>query len=423
MNQNEIIFEYGGTSKKLIFPILMGFFSSSAIVFISLLNSMKFIHPFFIIATLFFSATFIFFFFIIPKKLSHSSEIPQKVTKTSNISNVFIPIHSNNSLEILPGEDKLKLFLMILPLCLFEYSSTLCSSVLRETNVSFLELIIKVLLIVFTTGLSSLILKYRYHKHHLVAVIILLIGVVIFTILEFVYGLMNIPKESTIIAKYFFLSILYQLITSLQECFEKCLMEKKFVHPHVLVSFEGFTGTICLIISFFVLKGIDCPEEAHVLCNPDEKYNNKYENFIITMNEILNDFTYILIFIGLFISFMLYNVFRSLTNFNYSPAHRAIADNISFMLTWISKLLIRPIMMNKEHVNFGYYFFAIIALSIMMIAVSIYLEIIIVNVFGIGNNTQKKIEGRETNEKFNDVVSLRLTEQSDVHKQENNTSF
>ena len=38
MNQNEIIFEYGGTSKKLIFPILMGFFSSSAIVFISLLN-------------------------------------------------------------------------------------------------------------------------------------------------------------------------------------------------------------------------------------------------------------------------------------------------------------------------------------------------------------------------------------------------
>ena len=141
------------------------------------------------------------------------------------------------------------------------------------------------------------------------------------------------------------------------------------------------------------------------------------------MNEILNDFTYILIFIGLFISFMLYNVFRSLTNFNFSPAHRAIADNISFMLTWISKLLIRPIMMNKEHVNFGYYFFAIIALSIMMIAVSIYLEIIIVNVFGIGNNTQKKIEGRETNEKFNDVVSLRLTEQIDVHEQENNTSF
>ena len=120
---------------------------------------------------------------------------------------------------------------------------------------------------------------------------------------------------------------------------------------------------------------------------------------------------------------MLYNVFRSLTNFNFSPAHRAIADNISFMLTWISKLLIRPIMMNKEHVNFGYYFFAIIALSIMMIAVSIYLEIIIVNVFGIGNNTQKKIEGRETNEKFNDVVSFRLTEQIDVHEQENNTSF
>ena len=157
---------------------------------------MKFIHPFFIIATLFFSETFIFFFFIITKKLSHSSEIPKKVTKTSNISNVFIPIHSNNSLEILPGKDKLKLFLMILPLCLFEYSSTLCSSVLRETNVSFLELIIKVLLIVFTTGLSSLI-----------AVIILLIGVVIFTILEFVYGFMNIPKESTIIAKYFFLSL------------------------------------------------------------------------------------------------------------------------------------------------------------------------------------------------------------------------
>lgn len=104
MNQNEIIFQFGGTSKKLIYPILMGFFSSSAIVFISLLNSMKFKHPFFIIATLFFSETFIFFFFLITKKLSRPSEIPQKVKKTSKDSNAFFPIHPNNYLEILPGE-------------------------------------------------------------------------------------------------------------------------------------------------------------------------------------------------------------------------------------------------------------------------------------------------------------------------------
>ena len=306
---------------------------------------------------------------------------------------------------------------MILPLCLFEYSSTLCSSVLRATNVSFLELIIKVLLIVFNTGLSSLILKYKYHKHHLVAVIILLIGVIIFTILEFVYNLVNIPNDSIIITQYIFLSILYQLITSLQECFEKYLMEYKFVHPHVIISFEGFTGTFCLFISFIVLNYIDCESEDS-LCNANTTHR-KYENYMITLSEIFSNSTYILYFIGLFFSFMLYNVFRAMTNFNFSPAHRAIADNISFMLTWISKLLIPPIMMNKDSVNFGYYFFAIIALSIMMIAVSIYLEIIIVNVFGIGNNTQKQINDRETNEKLNDVVSLRLTEEIDVNEQEN----
>ena len=258
---------------------------------------------------------------------------------------------------------------MILPLCLFEYSSTLCSSVLRATNVSFLELIIKVLLIVFTTGLSSLILKYKYHKHHLVAVIILLIGVIIFTILEFVYNLVNIPNDSIIITQYIFLSILYQLITSLQECFEKYLMEYKFVHPHVIISFEGFTGTFCLFISFIVLNYIDCESEDS-LCNANTTHG-KYENYMITLSEIFSNSIYILYFIGLFFSFMLYNVFRAMTNFNFSPAHRAIADNISFMLTWISKLLIPPIMMNKDSVNFGYYFFAIIALSIMMIAVSI----------------------------------------------------
>lgn len=54
----------------------------------------------------------------------------------------------------------------------------------------------------------------------------------------------------------------------------------------------------------------------------------------------------------------------------------------------------------------------------MMIGVCIYLEIIIVNVFGIGENTQKHIKHREINERISNVEEIRLSE-----KGNNNSNF
>ena len=398
----------GKFPKKLLYPILMGFFCFSAILCISLLRSLKvyedskqirFVHPFIIIFVLFLSESVIFILYLIQTKNTKFQKEKEQLGKQYvdllyNDDNANSNEVISKTLEILPGRQKLKLFIMICSLCLFEYSTTICSSILRETNVSLFELIIKVLLILFTTVLSRKILHYQYHKYHLFGCGVLLIGVIIFTVLEFSLSLVNISSDAGVIALYFGLSIAYQILTALQECSEKYLMDFKFVSPFVLISFEGFAGVFCLIISFIVLYFIQCPSETSYLCSFASLTHHEYENFFLTSKLIFSHYEYLLTIIGLFLSFMLFNTFRALTNFHFSPAHRAIADTFSFCLTWVAKLTI-PVLGGIGTNSLIYYIFAFVAMLIMLCGVFIYLEIIIVNVCGIEMNTTNEILFRE----------------------------
>lgn len=389
----------------------MGIFCFSSILCISLLRSLKvyeeskqirFIHPFIIIFVLFLSESFIFILHLIQTKktkIQKEKEPPDKedLDLLHKNNNSTLDKTTSKDLEFLPGSQKLKLFFMICSLCLFEYLTTICSSILRETNVSLFELIIKVLLILFTTILSKKILKYQYHKYHLFGCGVLVIGVIIFTILEFSLKLVNIPSDSGIIALYFCLSIAYQILTAVQECSEKYLMDFRFVSPFALISLEGFAGVFCLFISFIVLYFIQCPSETSYLCSFISPTHHEYENFFLTSKLIFTHYEYLLTIIGLFFSFMLYNTFRSLTNFHFSPAHRAIADTFSFCLTWVAKLAI-PVLGGIGTNIFIYYIFAFIAMLIMLIGVFIYLEIIIVNACGIETDTKDEILIREITE-------------------------
>ena len=397
------MFEYGEKSYKLLYPIVMGFCNTSAIIFLSLLQKQEFNHPFVTIAIIFLAESLIFFFFLISKQRTISQKTKNTITPL---------IHANNNkLQILPGKHKIKLLFMILPLSLFEYSSTLCSTYLRGKNLSLFDLTNKVLLIVITTCLSMIILKYKYYKHHLVGIITLFIGVVIFTLLDYISIPVDNKDNNTIVTVllFCFLTILYQVITALQECFEKYLMESKFVHPHVIVSLEGFSGTFYVIISFLILNHIDC-KDTNVFC-PNK--NEKVENFTYLIEDVSKNYIYL---IGLLISFVFYNICRSLTNYNFSPSHRAIADTISFILTWICKFIVPSLKFNNSNLSVGYYILAIIAICIMIIAICIYLEIIIVNVFGIGKNTQKKISIREIDEMISKIEISNIDEDDSIRE-------
>lgn len=105
------------------------------------------------------------------------------------------------------------------------------------------------------------------------------------------------------------------------------LWKKKYVHPHIIVSFEGFSGTFYLIILLFVLNQIGCKIGEDIYMIAKSLLNIKEPKIILYL-------------LGLLISFVIYNICRSLTNFNFSPSYRAIADTFSFNLTWISKFIL-----------------------------------------------------------------------------------
>ena len=197
----------------------MGFCNTLAILFLSLLNINN---AFVTTSVIFITESLIFPLFIISRKHTRALFLSQQ-KKEKLVSETISPLPPNNKyLEILPGKNKFKLLFMILPLSLLEITSTLCSTSLREESLSSFDLTSKVLLIIFTTGLSKIILHYKYHKHHLVGVIILFFGVGIFVFLELL-NVNNFKKNYN----FFVMTMLYQVITALQECFEKYLMEKK----------------------------------------------------------------------------------------------------------------------------------------------------------------------------------------------------
>ena len=154
----------------------------------------------------------------------------------------------SQSLEILPGKRKLILLLKIIPVCLLDCVSLIILSILRESNSSFYELDYRALLIIVTTLLSVFFLKYQYYKHHMFGISLILIGIIIFTVIE--TKIKNSQDEYFLFCCSLNNSNMYGY-----------LIETKYVSPFMMVAFEGIVGFICTSIMFIPLNYIPCGEK------------------------------------------------------------------------------------------------------------------------------------------------------------------
>ena len=176
----------GTWNTKLIYPLLMGFFSFLTFLSYKALRTVTYFSnsqkkdrnfnqkPFLIAWILSLSEAFVGILFYIQMKRS---------VRMNHAIGEDIQIVSQ-SLEILPGKRKLILLLKIIPVCLLDCVSLIILSILRESNSSFYELDYRVLLIIVTTLLSVFFLKYQYYKHHMFGISLILIGIIIFTVIE-----------------------------------------------------------------------------------------------------------------------------------------------------------------------------------------------------------------------------------------------
>ena len=255
-----------------------------------------------------------------------------------------------------------------------------------------------------TSGLSILILKYKFHKYHIVGVIIVLVGILIYTIIEIAITDFTIIKGS-MIALYCGLTVLVQLFTGVQECMEKYLMDKQNFNPFTLVSVEGIIGSVILSVSFLPLYYIKCPSQTELHCNSESSPNHSVEDIFDTFDFILRRRRYLGFLALLFIFFLLYNIFRLLTNKHFSPVHRGFADSFGYFLFWVFQLSFTIFDPNKMH-TFPYFIFGALIYFIIIFGICEFLNIIVINVgsmndpskidFTINDNKEKPILENDT---------------------------
>ena len=112
-------------------------------------------------------------------------------------------------------------------------------------------------------------------------------------------------------------------------------MQIKKMNPFLIISVEGVSATILLTLSFVPLYFIKCPSKYELHCNSESSPNQSVEDILETLDFVLRRRRY-LGFIGLLFAFFIpFNIFRVLTNKNFSPIHRGFADTFGFFLFWI----------------------------------------------------------------------------------------
>ena len=290
---------------------------------------------------------------------------------------------NNKGIRFLPKSlcGKIKVLLIISVLCIVDCSSTIGIIGVNNTNIlSFLEMILKGIVLIIATLLSMLILHYKYYKHHWLGCIIIFIGLILFTCNDFITNwsaIMKIPKSFKDIIITIFLSYIW---VAFQEVLEKYLMDVKFVSPFVVIGLEGVVGMITITVGITIY------------CSINKNFGDffhKYGEYFIRMYTAskMTLVWYSLLLVGLFS----FNTFKVLTNNAYYPTYKGLSDVFVHFFRWVVLILVGS---DKTNFTFRHYFIKILSYIIMMIGIIIYLEIIQLNFCGFNKNTRKEITNR-----------------------------
>ena len=389
------ILELGEFSRNLLFPFGMGIMATLNMIGSGELSKeypskgLKLKkHPFMSVWVMFMAEASIIIFYFIERQKTKNKRAPTQRTVVLDTFEVTETISPDDHIEVLPGENKIYTLLIIFMCLVFDLLATTTLIFFRE-NASFIELILKLITIFISTMLSQWILKYKYHKHHAFGILLVSVGLIIYTIIDFMISGIKLSDVSIPLT---LLSLVLYLLSAFQEVSEKYLMDTKYVSPFVVISFEGFGGVVVMIIVFLVLNQIDCTQDS-LICDYDSTSNHSVENFFETISYIFSHYEYYFPFIKLYFSMLFFNLFRLKTNEHYSPTHRSIADCFGSLCKWILTLALP--FLDAGNVTPLSIVGTSIAYVIIMIGLVIYLEIIVVKVLGLERNTRYHIIQRE----------------------------
>ena len=396
------LIKFGTISKKLIYLIMMSITNMFIVVSTILLNKEyidkngdKIIygnHPFTNDLIMFMAEGCVIIIFFIQQKITKDTDSSscEELTKSQIVYKK--EEQNRKAIKFLPDSKKVKTFFIILgTFALDLFASTAIFIIRQIDNMSSIELGFKIIGLIVSTFLSICILNYKYYRHHFIGCVILCIGLIIYSVIDFIQNLEQIePKQAnpTIVMILIMIFILCSnVFASLQEVMHKYLMDIMFVSPFAIISLEGFFGIIVMSVSLIFLYYTKCTSK--IVCS-----GNQVENIFDTFNNVISHYQLLIPIIILFFSFIVLNTFRLLTNQAYSPTHRIIPDVYGCCFSWVVRVIFPKLdeistFMKFQNFVIGFSFFLI------MVGALIYLEIIELHFWGLSRNIRRTITSRQ----------------------------
>ena len=327
--------------------------------------------------------------------------------------------NSNNTkdIEMISGSlsNKIKIIGMISIIVFFEFFSSLfLSSLSSITYVNVFDMIRNNIRIIIATIFSIVILHYKFYKHHWFSIFLMCFGLFLFIITAFYTNFYRIQirfiSYYNVIPLFIYIAI-NVIMKGLFEVLEKYLIEVKYINSYAVIGLEGIIG-IAILIALSMIN----------LIVPKFFLRCDFEDLFYYIFRIILDFSFSL---SIIILSFLYHSFRILTIQHFFPTYTGLADIFGSFIFWIWDFFFIKRYYSKwfdEKYEYkwtiGNKLIEFLCLIIMMIGILVYLEIIQLNVWGLGENTAYSISSRSESYYIKEINGITLAFKNDFEKEE-----
>lgn len=236
---------------------------------------------------------------------------------------------------------------------------------------------------------SYLLLDKKLYKHHIFALILALIGASIVNFCRFPLGFSDINQ-----ILYHILLILFSFVFAISLVLIKYLMTKYLIiSPYIFLFYDG----IFCIINLLICILLNYPIVVNLNDSDNEAINSQEENDKFFINNFVKIFTilkgqnkkfYYSFFLS-FISSFCYFIFNTLTLYHFSPYLNVLTDFVTpFLYNILNFIFLEN---DRRKNNMLRYLYETIGYLIIIFSSLVLNEIIILNFFGLDENTYERI--------------------------------
>ena len=238
------------------------------------------------------------------------------------------------------------------------------------------------LFILIITGLCILVLTKKYHRHHILAISVIYIGIVV----EF---FINNPKDEKHLLHNYIINLILNSIKALHDVYEKYLMDIYYIEPLLLLGLQGAITSIIIIFLLIFVGPLNCGYDIG-LCTK----NNPIDSFSQAMTFFSSHVDYLLLYLGQIVILYFYNICLVYTNYHYSPQIRLLSKIGRSFLRWFIYFI--PFFGNNLDNSVLSLLIELFSLLLQMIGTFIFIEILIICAFDLNKNIITEIIKRET---------------------------